>query len=407
VNRSGRRSSSARQRWATVATVVLAVWIGQSFARFSFGLLLPAMKNDLRMSYGLAGWLGTINLAGYLVGTIFATWASLRIPPHRLIQFGVCVSTIGVGVLAATRSTPVLLLGMALGGVGGACSWIPAPAVAASVFPPQRRGFAMGLCSGGIGAGIVVVTLSTTTARHLADNTGLWRPIWLAEALVGLVAIVMAFVVLKPMAIIAGSPPKLSVLRRVPHWWVPTTAYTCLGLAYVLFTTFVVAALEQDAGFATGHAATVFALLGFGNAVGALGIGRLSDRLGRRVTMFSSFALAGFGCLAVLSGTEPLVSIATIGFGTGMAGGIVSISSYIGDHVRPQDFSAAFGVVTACFGAAQMIGPRLGGWMADHLGSFTWVFILAAGLWFTGSALATRLPNTRLPKAQRQMPDSA
>ncbi len=386
---------TTRQRWATVATVVLAVWIGQSFARFSFGLLLPAMKNDLRMSYGLAGWLGTINLAGYLVGTIFATWASLRIPPHRLIQFGVCVSTSGVAVLAATRSTPVLLLGMALGGVGGACSWIPAPAVAASVFPPHRRGFAMGLCSGGIGAGIVVVTLSTTTFRHFADNGGLWRPIWLAEAIVGVVAIVASFVVLKPMAIIAGSPPKLSVLRRVPHWWIPTVAYTFLGLAYVLFTTFVVAALEQDAGFATGHAAAVFALLGLGNAVGALGIGRLSDRLGRRVTMFTSFALAGAGCLAVLSGTEPLVSIATVGFGAGMAGGIVSISSYIGDHVRPQDFSAAFGVITACFGAAQMIGPRLGGWMADHLGSFTWVFVLAAALWFAGSALATQLPNTR------------
>ena len=182
------------------------------------------------------------------------------------------------------------------------------------------------------------------------------------------------------------------MLRRVPAWWAPTAAYACFGLGYVLFATYVVAALEQDAGFATGQASRVFALMGVGNAMGALSIGRLSDRIGRRVTMFTCFALAGVGCLAVLAGTDPLVSIATIGFGFGMAGGVVSIASYLGDHVRPQDFSAAFGVITACFGVAQMIGPRLGGWMADHFGSFNWVFVLAATMWFIGSALASRLP---------------
>lgn len=383
---------STRQRWANVITVVLAVWVGQSFARFSFGLLLPAMKSDLAISYGLAGWLGTINLLGYLVGTVLATSASLRIPPHRLMQFGVIVSTFGIALLSATRSTPLLLVGMALGGIGGASVWIPAPVVAASVFPPERRGFAMGLCSAGIGLGIVVVAVGTAAARAFTDNTALWRPIWLAEAITGVVASVLAFVLLRPVQIVPGSPPRLSVLRRVPAWWAPTTAYTCFGLGYVLFATYVVAALEQDAGFATGHASRVFALMGVGNTLGALSIGRLSDRIGRRVTMFTCFALAGVGCLAVLAGAEPFVSLATLGFGFGMSGAVVSIASYVGDHVRPQDFSAAFGVITMGFGVAQMIGPRLGGWMADRFGSFTWVFIVAAALWFIGSALASRLP---------------
>lgn len=373
-------------------TVVLSVWVGQSFARFSFGLLLPAMKSDLGISYGLAGWLGTINLLGYLVGTVFATSASVRVPPHRLMQFGVLVSTLGIALLSATRSTPLLLVGMALGGIGGASAWIPAPVVAASVFPPERRGFAMGLSSAGIGAGIVAVTVVTTVSRNMVDNPTLWRPIWFGEAVIGVIATVLAFTLLRPVPIVPGSPPRLSVLRRVPAWWAPTAAYTCFGLGYVLFATYVVAALEQDAGFAPGQASRVFAFMGVGNALGALTIGRLSDRIGRRVTMLTCFALAGVGCLAVLAGTDPLVSIATIGFGFGMAGGVVSIASYLGDHVSPQEFSAAFGVITACFGVAQMIGPRLGGWMADHFGSFTWVFVLGAVMWFIGSALASRLP---------------
>ena len=384
--------TTIQQRWAHVITVVLAVWVGQSFARFSFGLLLPAMKSDLAISYGLAGWLGTINLLGYLVGTVLATSASLRIAPHRLMQFGVAVSTLGIGVLSATRSTPLLLIGMALGGIGGASAWIPAPVVAASVFPTHRRGFAMGLCSAGIGMGIVVVTIGTTIARNIAGTATLWRPIWLIETGVGALTTLLTFVLLRPIPIVPGSPPRLSVLRRVPTWWAPAAAYTCFGLGYVLFATYVVAALERDAGFNTAHSSRVFALMGVGNALGALGIGRLSDRIGRRITMFVCFALAGVGCLAVLAGTEPLVSIATLGFGFGMSGGVVSIASYVGDHVRPQDFSAAFGVITAFFGLAQMIGPRLGGWMADRFESFTWVFVLAAAMWFIGSAFASRLP---------------
>ncbi len=382
-----------RERAVTVVTVLLACFVAQSFARFSFGLLLPAMKADLGVSYGLAGWLGTINLAGYLLGTIGTSIASLRVPAHRLVQFGAVLSTIGIGTLAATRSTPLLLAGMALGGIGGAAAWIPAPSIVASVFPPEKRGFAMGFTSGGIGTGIVLVTIGTMLARNITGQPGMWRPIWLAEALVGVLVSILTFVTLKPLALAPGSPPKISVLRQVPGWWAPTSAYACFGLGYVLFATYVVAALEQDAGFGRGHAAQVFALMGAGNAVGALTVGRISDRIGRRTTMIASFAASGLGCLAVLVGHEPFVSMATFAFGMGMSGAVVSIASHLGDHIRPQDFSAAFGVVTAAFGITQTIGPRLGGWMADQRGNFTTVFCLAAGMWFLGAVLASGLPH--------------
>jgi predicted MFS family arabinose efflux permease len=376
----------------TIAVVVLGCFVAQSFARFSFGLLLPAMKTDLRISYGLAGWLGTINLAGYLVSTVLTSAASLRVPPHRLVQFGIALSTVGIAVLAMTRSTPLLLVGMACGGLGGAFLWIPAPMVAASVFPPERRGFAMGLCSSAIGLGIVIATVFTTVARRVAGNPGMWRQIWLGEAIVGVLTTVLALVVLSPIPVSPGSPPKLSVLKTIPAWWAPTAAYVCFGIGYVLFATFVVAALEQDAGFGSGHSAWVFALMGAGSAAGAISVGRLSDVIGRRTTLVASLCASGAGCLSIIAGVEPVVSIGTFAYGFGMSGAVVSIASYIGDHVRPQDFSAAFGVMTACFGAAQAVGPRLGGAMADSAGSFTQVFLLAAAAWFLGAALASRMP---------------
>jgi hypothetical protein len=65
----------------------------------------------------------------------------------------------------------------------------------------------MGLCSMAIGAGIVLATLFASAIRHIGHNAGLWRPIWLGEAAVGLRVTVLSIVVLKPVPLSPGSPP--------------------------------------------------------------------------------------------------------------------------------------------------------------------------------------------------------
>jgi predicted MFS family arabinose efflux permease len=379
------------ERWTTVVSVVLACFVGQSFARFSFGLLLPAMKADLRISYGLVGWLGTINLAGYLTGTIGTSIASLHVPANRLLQFGTVSATTGIIVLARSTSTPALLVGMVLGGLGGAASWVPAPSVTASVFPPHRRGFAMGITSGGIGTGIVVSVLLTNFVRSLANDQSVWRTIWWAEGAIGLIAIMCAFSFLKPLAA-TGSSPKLSALRTVPRWWSPTFSYVCFGFAYVLFATFVVAGLQAESGFTSIQATFVFAAFGLGNLVGALGVGRLSDRVGRRNTMVASYALCGLMSTLVIHGPKPLAFAFASLFGVGMSGSVVSLAAHIGDHVPPQSFGAAFGAVTAAFGVSQMVGPGIGGALIDNGWGFGRLFALGGIVWLIGSGAALFMP---------------
>ncbi len=381
------------RRWSTVAAVMLACFVAQSFARFSFGLLLPAMKSDLRISYGLAGWLGTINLAGYLLGTIATSIASLRVPANRLLQLGALTATIGIVILATSSSTPALLVGMVLGGLGGAAAWVPAPSVTASVFPPSRRGFAMGLTSGGIGAGIFVSVLMTNGIRALVNDQGEWRKVWWLEALVGLIAVVCTVLFLSPIKS-SGAAPRLSALRSIPRWWAPTLAYVCFGFAYVLFATYVVAGLQEQSGFSSVQATFVFAAFGLGNLSGALGVGRLSDRIGRRSTMAASYALCGFMCALVIHGPKPLAFLFAYLFGFGMAGSVVSLAAHIGDHVTPQAFSAAFGAVTAAFGVSQMLGPRVGGALIDSGWSFGPLFALGGAVWLLGAALALCMPTS-------------
>lgn len=396
-----------RASWRrTVAAVVLSCVVGQSFARFSFGLLLPAVKADLDVSYGLAGWLGTINLGNYLIGTVLVSIASLRLPPHRLVQVGVFTAAAGIAILALAPSTPFLLLGMVLCGLGGACSWVPAPIVAISAFPPERRALATGVCSAGIGVGISIAVLLSMATRAVADDPTLWRQIWLIEAAIGVTVALWSLRVMQPVPVAPGKPPRLSVLRQVPSWWAPTAAYTCFGLGYVLYALFIVAALEQDAGFGNDHAGLVFAAFGLGSAAGALGLGRLAERIGRRTAFVGSFMLAVIPPLTVSIGTEPIVSIAAFTFGVAMSGAVASIIAYLQEHVRPQEFPAAFGVVTMAFGVAQTIGPRLGGWMADRSGDFDHVFWLSSACWFVGGlfALGTGSDRSRRQRAADERP---
>ena len=410
------QASTAR---LVVSAVVLGCIVGQSFGRFSFGLLLPAVKKDLDVSYGLAGWLGTMNLGAYAVGAAVTSVVSVRVAAHRILQTGVVLATLGIIILAIAPGTPVLLLGMMFCGIGGAASWVPAPGISAAQFPPHRRGFAMGMTSAGIGIGIVLATLLTNVVRAVVDNPQAWRQVWGVQGAIGVLASVYAFRMIKPVTISAGAPiplagrvkdrptgleakrswgpspfnvgapPKLSVLRQVPRWWAPTAAYVCFGLGYVLYAVFVVAALVQDAGFSNSHATRVFAFYGTGSALGALTIGRLSDRIGRRTTMIGCYLFAALPCFTVLTGREPFVSVGGLLFGMSMSGAVVSLAAHIGDNTRPQDFSAAFGVVTLCFGVAQTVGPRLGGWMADRNGNFKAVFILAGFCWLLGGVCAS------------------
>ena len=53
-----------------VFLVAASAGVAQSFGRFAFGVVLPAIRSDLNLSNTIAGSLATINVGAYLVGTL-------------------------------------------------------------------------------------------------------------------------------------------------------------------------------------------------------------------------------------------------------------------------------------------------------------------------------------------------
>jgi predicted MFS family arabinose efflux permease len=376
-----------------IALIGLASAVAQSFGRFSYALLLPAIEGDLLDSYTAAGLLGTTNLAAYLLGTVAVSSLAQRCSPRALLLAGLAITTLGLGLLWQAEGVGSLGAGLAATGFGGALIWVPAPGLAGSVVSPLRRGAAIGVTGAGVGLGIVAASLLAGLLHRLGGEES-WRAVWLVEALVGLVALVLCAALLRPPPRASDSvPPRPAALRLVPGWIAISATYAAFGLSYSVYSTYVVTALEQDAGFSAAHASFDYTIMGITHVVGGLLLGRLSDASGRRRTLVRGHLLMALAVLLVPLGSEPFVAVSVLLFGIFMSGLPAVVAAHLSDHLSAREFAGAFGRCTLFLGAAQACGPPLGGWLAEQTGSFDAVFALAAGFAVLGALFARTIPS--------------
>lgn len=372
--------------------LVLAAGVAQGFGRFGYALLLPAVNADLVHSYAVAGLLGTLNLTAYLAGTLLVSLTAHRMAPAMAVRLGLLLTTAALSVLSLASSVPVLAAGMIIAGFGGAMIWVPAPGIAGSAVQVSRRGLAIGLTGSGVGVG-VMASSGLTALVHAVAGSGAWRPVWGIEAVLSALVAAAAARWLRPRAAPVSGPVRISALRTVPGWIGSTLSYGGYGLAVAVYMTFLVAAYEDDAGFGTGHASAVFALVGVCITAGGILLGRWSDSVGRRAAMTCAYLGMTAAILLVPVGAEPWAVMSALAFGLAMSGAPAVLAAHLADFLDPRRFAAAFGAVTLVFGLAQLVGPQLGGWIAERTGSFTTVFLVAAG-----AALGAAIASATLPR---------
>lgn len=380
--------------------------VAQAFGRFTWGVVLPGARDDvLGGSNTLAGFFGTLNVTAYLFGTMGMAWAATRVSLVGLIRIGLAISTTSIALAAFAPDGAVLGLALFGMGLGGAVIWIPAPAVAARALPPRRAGMAVGMVGSGIGLGIVFAgqvsawldrSHRAAHPRSAGAPTDQWQTTYRIELVVALAVLVAAFALLRSRgdrpAAGGGGFGGVRALRSV-HGWIPlTVAYAAYGFAYILVVGFLVARLEDDAGFSTGAATGMFSLLGLATVFGGPTLGPLSDRIGRRRTLTGGFVLFAACALLALTGTQPWVAVAAVGVGLMFSALPSLLIAHIVDNTDTDTYGPAFSAATLAFGVMQMVSPQVGGVIADTTGSFTPVFMLSAAVSLVAAAAASRLP---------------
>lgn len=396
--------------WVIVFAGTLTVFASLGVARFSLGMLLPSMGSDIPLSYEQMGLVGTVNFIGYLIAVITSGYIVRIFGSRVTISLGLLLTGISLVAVGNAGQFYLILALYFLTGLGSGTANVPIMALVSHWFYRNKRGKAAGIMVMGNGLGIMLsgVLVPLIIAQFGAIG---WRICWqILGGLVIIVTVICSLIIrddptergLSPI----GVPDADSILSgdlAMPHnrerkiLLQLGSIYFLYGATYVIYATFIVTTLKTNYGLSEAAAGNIWFWIGALSLASGPLFGSISDRWGRMNGLILVFSLQSVSYLLIaLSSAIELAYISIFLFGI-CAWSIPSImAAAVGDSLGPVRAAYAFGIVTFIFGLGQTTGPAIAGLMAEHSGSFSSSYLLAATLSGVAILLANMLrPTTK------------
>ena len=385
-------------RWSpalVTGLVCCTTMVSHSFGRSTFGLLLPAIEDDLGLSHAQAGLPSTGIYLAYVVGVVLVAVASPRVEPITIMRVGLGTAAIGLLLASSAQDLATLTIGVAVAGGAGAGIWLTAPVLATAHVSPRHRGVVIGLLSSTIGVSNIFLGFGVTGLRQAFDDDLLWRPIFTIEGILtlGLLAALVVFARFDRTKKVDGGF-SFVLLRKVPAWGRITLAYACFGAMSAGFGSFMLVALEEQGNMSRSATTVVFSIMGVAGVVGAPLAGGLSDRLGRQRLMLVSLGVLITANLCVAFGASLVVAGGAVLFGAAAGSFPALVATYVRDHVTDRTFSRVMATMTILFSLLAAATPAFIGALADMTGDFRLPYLVLAALATTAFVLVQSLPRT-------------
>ena len=128
-----------RPAWQA-ARLALGTASALGFARFAYGLLLPAMRDDLGWSLSAAGMLATANGLGYLFGALVTTAIAARLGTATTFRGAMALTAVALTASAACADYLLLLATRAVAGAAGAAVFISGGVIASRLAARSSSG---------------------------------------------------------------------------------------------------------------------------------------------------------------------------------------------------------------------------------------------------------------------------
>jgi len=351
-------------RFSVVAALSLGPAVSNSFARFAYALMLPAMRADLGLNYSQAGALNTANAIGYLGGALFAARYVSALGNRRLFCTGM-VATVIAFLGSGLTGDFVAQLGLrTVAGVGGAMVFICGAVLASNIFPdrPRLASNAIAVYFGGAGAGILLSGAGVPPLLAIAGDDA-WRSAWLAigivSALFAVFAIWAARQIDEPSSGARGGAWPIAELRAA------LASYFLFGAGYIAYMTFVVAWMVSH-GRAALDVSLTWGTLGIATLVAPLAWRVPRARWRAATVLAASGVVLGIGAaLPLVSTSRPAMLMSAVFFGGAMFTAPAAVTDLVKTSLPKTSWGSAVSVFTVVFAIGQAIGPVLTGWLAD------------------------------------------
>jgi len=340
-----------------------------------YGPLAPSLQKSLGLDGLEVSWLVAIPVILGSLMRIPLGYLSQRYGGRRIFIGLMTFLLVPLFALAVWHASYVTLLAFGfLLGFAGASFAVGVPFVS-NWFPPERRGYALGVYGAGTGGTV----LAGMTVPALADAYGVWAPIAMAAALIAVTLVIFAFFGVDAPA--PASPTSIAstfdVFRTSFRAWVLTLGYFVTFGGFVAMFLYLPQILvgvhlltKTDAGFR----AAGFALV----AVIARPIGGfLADRLGaERVLVYCLVLITVIA--GVLSFTYTWIipfTLCCLTLGAALGAGSGAIFKIVGTEF-PGSVGAVTGVVGAAGGLGGFFPPLVMGFVKTLTGSYSVGFAL-------------------------------
>ena len=377
---------------AVALSAAAAVSLGVT--RFAYGLLLPAMREDLAWSYTLSGAMNTSNALGYFLGALATSRVIALWGPGRAVLGGGLLAAVLMWMPGFFVDPTVLIAQRLVAGMLSAVVFISGGILAARMGSRQagRAGLILGLYYGGTGAGIV---LSALVVPWILDGEQLpfvpWVLAWWA---LGLACLVMVAWLRWPVKVLAAwetdgvasaDPPQAAA------WWPMRYAllgYSLFGLGYIGYMTFAVALLREH-GANSAEVAWFYGILGLMvMASSRIWAGLLNTHRGGGALARLNALLGLAVVLPTLSDNFYVFVLSGALFGAVFMSIVATTTAFVRVNFPAAAWSAGITAFSLVFAMGQVLGPLAVGWVADSHGGLVRGFLYSAMALWAGALVA-------------------
>ena len=370
---------------------LLIVAATYGLSRYTYGLFVPAIRDDFGLSQAAVGAIGSASYLGYLLATLISPLLVRRFSPRLPIILGGMTATLGM-LLVALATNPIgLAVGVTLAGCSPGLAYPPLSDAIKQLCRAEKQNRYYAIINSGTSFGVMV-------SGPLALIAGpRWQLAWLCFAFIALIATLWNFLIMPGStreatqheasdnkATSGGLSDDRESIRALLRRKLKSKSVRRLllgallfGLVTSVYWTFSVELIASENRLSETGRMIFWVVVGVAGVAGGLA-GELVTRFGlARVLRWATLAIAASIASLTMAGEGMLVlTMSAVVFGATFIlitalYGIWSVSCF------PEAPSTGFGLTFFLISAGQLISPTLAG-LGAELWQMTGVFQITA-----------------------------
>ena len=366
--------------------------------RFSYGVFFKSIQAEFDLTRTVTSSVHSAYLMFCAVFSVLGGWAIDKYGPRRVFFSLGLITGISLMLISRTQSLWQFYLTYSLLLAVGTGAPVPLLSSVVSRWFDRKRGLALGISTSASGLGIVAIA---PLAAYLISSLG-WRTAYVCLAVVIWLGVMSLSPLLRrdpeEMGLLPDGAerrerlvpedrdekpltptPSLSSVFRTGNFWLILGTWTLWGGCVSLIATHLIPYIT-DTGISAVGASTVLSLASGLQIISQLGVGRISDTIGRKIP----------GVVCALSGAFGLIWLSCVGelwafylfaviFGFASGGVFLVTMVLVSDTFRHRNIGVIMGLLNVGWTTGNAVGAALGGIIFDITGSYIAAFGTAAG----------------------------